>query len=302
MMTPSIIDSTPITDASRTGLQVISTGTMALVEDFGRPGLASMGVGKSGAADVGSMRLANRLVGNHEDAACIEVTFGGLEFRALFDLTIAVTGAPAPIDVDGRKEPCNAVIAVRSGQRLRLGFPTCGVRSYVAIRGGIDVMPELGSRSADIMANIGPAPLAPGMTLDVASAPAAFPLVDIAPIASMNDGDILLHARPGPRDDWFTKQALDALWAGPFVVTTNSNRVGMRLDGPPLTRRDDRELLSEGVVMGSLQAPPSGHLTLFLADHPVTGGYPVIAVVLSRDIDKAAQARPGQRLFFRCSE
>ncbi|QUH01130.1 biotin-dependent carboxyltransferase family protein [Saccharopolyspora erythraea] len=279
-------------------LEVLETGPLATVQDLGRPGLADIGVGVSGAADRGSLRLANRLLGNDEGAAAIEVTFGGLAVRAGRDLTIAVTGAPCPVTVDGRGEGANAVLRVAAGEEVRLGAPPCGLRSYLAVRGGIDVEPVLGSRSTDVMAGIGPAALRVGDTLPVGPAPAAFPVVDLAPVAPPPE-DLVLDVVPGPREDWFTGEALEVLLTSVYEVTTESNRVGMRLDGPALTRSRSDELPSEGMVAGALQVPPASKPTLFLADHPVTGGYPVIAVVTSADVDRAAQARPGQRVRFR---
>jgi biotin-dependent carboxylase-like uncharacterized protein len=288
-----------LSPAGRPRMQMLAVGSQALIQDLGRPGLAHLGVGESGAADVASLRLANRLVANPEGAAAIEAVLGDVVLRAHHDLTIAVTGAPAPLSVNGRAEPSNAVVRVRCGDVIRLGRAGRGLRTYLAVRGGVDVPPVLGSRSCDVMAALGPAPLRPGDTLDVGPAPPDFPAVDMAPCAPVSEGDLVLHARPGPRDDWFEPAALQELFATPYVVTPDSDRVGMRLSGPALQRREEQELMSEGMVAGSLQAPPSGRLTLFLADHPVTGGYPVIAVVMSRDLPKAAQARPGQRLRFR---
>ncbi|CAM00874.1 biotin-dependent carboxylase-like uncharacterized protein [Saccharopolyspora erythraea NRRL 2338] len=279
-------------------LEVLETGPLATVQDLGRPGLADIGVGVSGAADRGSLRLANRLLGNAEGAAAIEVTFGGLAVRAGRELTIAVTGAPCPITVGGRGEGAHAVLRVAAGVEVRLGTPPCGLRSYLAVRGGISVEPVLGSRSTDVMAGLGPAPLRVGDTLPVGPAPAAFPVIELAPVAQPPE-ELMLEVVPGPRDDWFTDEALDVLLTSVYEVTTESNRVGMRLDGPALTRRRNEELPSEGMVAGALQVPPASRPTLFLADHPVTGGYPVIAVVTSADVDRAAQARPGQRVRFR---
>lgn len=280
------------------GLEILATGPLTLIEDLGRPGLGGYGVGSSGAADRGALRLANRLVGNAEGAAALEVTLGGLVLRARRDLVLAVTGAPAPIEVEGRQEAHNSVIRVSCGQTVSLGIAGHGLRSYVAVRGGIDVPPVLGSRSSDVMAGIGPPPLEPGTVLGIGPPPATFPVIDMAPVAPVASGDVVLRVIPGPRDDWFTPAAFTALWSEPFAASSDSNRVGIRLTGPPLERCAHHELLSEGVAAGSLQVPPSGQVTLFLADHPVTGGYPVIAVVVSEDLDKAAQVRPGQRVWF----
>lgn len=279
-------------------LEVLRTGPLATVQDLGRPGHAGIGVGVSGAADRGSLRLANRLLGNPAGAAAVESTFGGLEVRAQRDLTAAVTGAPCPITVDGRGAAPNAVLRLPAGAVLRLGTPPRGLRSYLAVRGGVDVAPVLGSRSTDVLAKLGPDVLAVGAVLPVGPPPAAFPVVDAAPVAALPD-ELVLTATPGPRDDWFTAGALEALFGEPYEVTSRSDRIGMRLSGPPLPRAREGELPSEGLVAGALQVPPAGTPTLFLADHPVTGGYPVIAVLSAAEVDRAAQARPGQRVRFR---
>ncbi|TDD08949.1 biotin-dependent carboxyltransferase [Saccharopolyspora terrae] len=280
-------------------LEVLATGPLATVQDLGRPGLAGIGVGTSGAADASSLRLANRLVGNDENTAAIEVTFGGLVVRPTRDVTVALTGAPCPLSVDGRGAAANAVLRVPAGAELRLGVPAIGLRSYLAVRGGIDVAPVLGSRSTDVLSGLGPDQLRPGAALPIGAPPSRFPVVDIAPVAGPAE-EVVLRVQPGPRADWFTDEALESLVSAPYEVTPESNRVGMRLDGPVLERSRTEELPSEGMVTGALQVPPLGTPTLFLADHPVTGGYPVIGVVLAADVAKAAQARPGQHVHFRC--
>ncbi|MGW5648926.1 5-oxoprolinase subunit C family protein [Saccharopolyspora sp. NPDC003752] len=280
-------------------LEILATGPLATIQDLGRPGLAGIGVGRSGAADAGSFRLANRLVGNDEGAAAIEVTFGGLAVRATRDLTAAVTGAPCPVTVDGRGAAVNSVLRIPAGAELRMGVPGCGLRSYLAVRGGVAVPPVLGSRATDVLAGLGPQPLACGAVLPVGPPPERFPQVDVAPVAVCPADEIVLSVAPGPRNDWFVDDALTTLVSEPYEVTADSNRIGMRLDGPALDRSRTEELPSEGMVAGALQVPPSARPTLFLADHPVTGGYPVIAVVAAADLDAAAQARPGQRIRFR---
>ncbi|WP_433871918.1 biotin-dependent carboxyltransferase family protein [Saccharopolyspora sp. CA-218241] len=282
-------------------LEVLATGPLATVQDLGRPGLADIGVGPSGAADRGALRLANRLLGNDEGAAAVEVTFGGLELRAHRAVTVAVTGAPCPVAVDGRSAAVNAPVRLAAGARLRLGTPGTGLRSYLAVRGGLDVEPVLGSRATDVLAGLGPDPLAPGTWLPVGPPPERFPVVDVAPVPAHPAGELVLRVHPGPRDDWFTEDALRALLTSRYEVTADCDRVGMKLAGPELPRRRTDELPSEGMVSGALQVPPSSRPTLFLADHPVTGGYPVIAVVTAADVDKAAQAPPGQRIRFRAA-
>ncbi|GAB2760016.1 biotin-dependent carboxyltransferase family protein [Salinifilum aidingensis] len=280
-------------------LEVLSTGPLATVQDLGRPGLGHIGVGTSGAADRGALRLANRLLANPEGAAAVEVTLGGLELLARGPVTVALTGAPCPLSVDGRGAAMHAVLRLDAGSTLRLGRPERGLRTYLAVRGGIAVEPVLGSRSTDVLAGLGPERLAAGALLPVGPAPAAFPCVEQAPVPGPADGVLELRAVPGPRADWFTADALRVLFGAEYAVTADSDRIGMRLSGPQLTRSCGGELPSEGMVAGALQVPPSGTPTLFLADHPVTGGYPVIAVVPAADVDRAAQARPGQAVRFR---
>ncbi|MEU6109008.1 biotin-dependent carboxyltransferase family protein [Streptomyces albidoflavus] len=280
---------------SEDALEILAPGPLATVQDLGRPGLAAMGVGASGAADRSALRLANRLVGNPEGAAAVEATLGGLAVRALRPVTVAVTGAPAPLSTGAVR----SVIRLAEGERLELGTPPAGLRSYLAVRGGITVPQVLGSRSRDVLAALGPPPLAPGDVLPAGPVPAAFPCVDLAPVRTPFGGEPELRVALGPRDDWFTPEAVRRLLAGPWTVGAASDRVGMRLEGPALERAVGGELASEGMVPGALQVPPGGRPVLFLADHPVTGGYPVIACVLRADLDLAAQARPGQTLRFR---
>lgn len=280
-------------------IEVLASGILATVQDLGRPGQAAIGVGRSGAADRRSFTLANRLVGNPEHAAGIEVTLGGLAVRADSHSTVAVTGAPCPLTVDGTPQPVNAVLHLSPGAELRFGQPAAGLRSYLAVRGGLDVPRELGSASTDMMSGLGPPRLTPGTMLRVGGAATGLPTVDVAPVAGPSADAVTLRVLLGPRDDWFVPDAVESLWRNGFRVSSDSDRVGIRLTGEPLVRRRTDELPSEGMVPGALQVPPSGLPTLFLADHPVTGGYPVIGVVVTADVDLAAQLRPGQVVRFR---
>jgi biotin-dependent carboxylase-like uncharacterized protein len=279
-------------------IEVLRVGGLTTVQDLGRPGLAALGVGRSGAADRGSLRLANRLVGNEEAAACLEVTLGGFRARVGSAAVVAVAGAPVAVRVGGREGHVHGPLEVPAGAELRLGVPPRGARTYLAVRGGLDVPPVLGSRSTDVLAGLGPPAVRPGDRLSVGSAVAGPPTVDVAPVPDLPD-EVVLRALPGPRDDWFHPAALRTLGEAAYEVTPDSNRVGLRLAGPPLERAVTRELPPEGMPDGALQVPPSGQPVLFLADHPVTGGYPVLAVVPPDDLDLAAQARPGQRIRFR---
>ncbi|WP_214406062.1 biotin-dependent carboxyltransferase family protein [Pseudonocardia lacus] len=278
-------------------VEVLSVGPLALVEDLGRPGFAATGVGRSGAADRAALRLANRLVANPERAAGIEVTFGGLAVRATARHTVALAGAAAPADVDGTPVGHHCLVDLRPGQVLRLGVPPTGLRSYLAVRGGIAVEPVLGSRSTDVLGELGPPRLAAGQVLPVGPEPDDLPLVDVAPVAEPPGGPVTLRAIPGPRADRVAD--LSVLTSTAWTASSRSDRVGMRLEGGRLDWADGGEIPSEGMVRGAVQVPSGGEPVVFLADHPLTGGYPVAAVVVDADVDRAAQVRPGQAVRFR---
>jgi biotin-dependent carboxylase-like uncharacterized protein len=180
---------------------------------------------------------------------------------------------------------------------VEFGTPSGGVRTYVAVRGGLDVPLVLGSRSTDLLSGLGPAPLTAGDRLAVGRASGPI-TVDVAPGYEPEDEPVL-RITSGPRDDWF--ESLEPLVRGAYEVSSHSNRVGVRLEGPPLTRRREGELPSEGMVTGALQVPPNGLPIVFLTDHPTTGGYPVAAVVKTAALSALAQARPGTRIRFRPS-
>jgi biotin-dependent carboxylase-like uncharacterized protein len=281
------------------GLEVLRAGPLTTVQDRGRIGLAHLGVGRSGAADRGALGLANRLVGNAGDAAGLEVLLGGLEVRAVGHLVAAVCGADCPVTLDGRPVPADAVLDLPPGSRLALGTAWGGLRAYLAVRGGLAVEPVLGSRSHDTLAGLGPGPLRDGDLLPVGAQQEGWPVLDRAPVADLPGPDdvAVLRAVPGPRLDWLDPGSAERLWRQTWHVSPDSDRVGVRLRGPALARtaaRERAELPSEPLVRGAAQLPPGGHPVLFLADHPVTGGYPVVAVVLDADTDLLGQLRPGQ--------
>jgi KipI family sensor histidine kinase inhibitor len=364
------------TDGWTGPVEVLRTGPLATIQDLGRPGYAHLGVPRAGAADAASLRRANRLVGNSDGAAGLEVTLGRLQLRFHSPAVVAVTGAPVSLSLTpaspaaassspgspappvppspapaaesraaGAGDPAGVTndraIEVPAGAVLRLAAPANGLRSYLAIRGGIDVPPELGSRSADLLSGLGPRPLRPGDRLPVGSpspAPPDDPPHDerpdddpprhdqahddpvhddparhdhahddpvhddparADPAADGSDGAVILRIWAGPRDDWFEPAALLALTGTAYRVTPTSNRTGLRLSGAPLPRVRAGELPSEGMITGALQVPPDGQPILLLADHQTTGGYPVLAVVHSADIGRAAQLRPGRLVRFR---
>lgn len=277
-----------------TTLEILRTGPLALVEDLGRTGMAHLGVTRSGAADRRSHTLANRLVANPDDRATVEVMFGGLTARVCGgDVDIAVTGADTTPTVNGKPFGTNSIQHVRDGEVISLGSPDTGLRSYLAVRGGIDVEPVLGSRSYDVMSALGPRPLRAGDVVPVGEHTDDYPEIEQAPVATIAGQMLDLRVMPGPRDDWFVDP--DALVHNVWVASDRSDRVGMRLTGTPMRHRDPhRQLPSEGATRGAIQVPPNGLPVILGPDHPVTGGYPVAGVVVDADIDKAAQIRPGQ--------
>lgn len=318
-------------------LAVVATGPLTLVEDLGRPGLADVGVPRSGAADPDAARAANRLVGNASDAAVLEVLLGGLVVTFAATTAVALTGAPAPAALDGRPVPHARAVRAPAGSTLALAAPATGLRTWVAVRGGLDAAAVLGSRAHDQLSGLGPPALRPGDVLAygtafdglpvppdplaaAAAAPGAAGTTHAAagtaaaapgtPQASAGptpvppadghtrttDAVVLLPAHVGPRLDHLDDAGRAALWSTVWTVSASSNRVAVRLDGPSLTLTGAGELPSEGLVAGAVQVPHDGRPVLFGPDHPVTGGYPVVAVLTREGRSRAAQLRPGDRV------
>ena len=277
-------------------ISIVDPGAFTSVQDLGRLGLAHLGVPRSGALDAPARDLANRLVGNDAHAAVLETTLDGVSFRADAALTIAVTGARAHVEVDGRHVPWAEPVSVPEGAVVRVGPAHSGLRSYVAVAGGLEVPPVLGSRSHDTLSRIGPAPLAAGETLPVGPVHGAPRHSDVAAIEPVRR-ELVLH--PGPRVDWFAPEWAEIIQRAAYVVGPASNRIAVRFEGEPLPRAREGELPSEGVVLGAVQVPPSGLPLVFLNDHPTTGGYPVIAVATSDSLATCAQLRPGDQISFR---
>jgi biotin-dependent carboxylase-like uncharacterized protein len=308
------------------GIIVVNPGPLTLVEDLGRPGWASLGLSPSGALDRQSVRLANLLVGNPADAAGLEILLGGLRLRFVTASTIAVAGAEGIVTLNGAEIPLNQAIRVAPGVVVDFGAPLFGLRYYLAVQGGIDAPKLLGSSSTDMLSGEGPAPLTSGVQLGIGHVSAGNGLVSGAAsvpghgsgpgagagIGTLNNAHALPAIRRapdpgraitarvdrGPRADWFDDHSWRRLVSQEWTLSPDSNRIGARLVGRPLTQTRLEELPSEGMVLGALQVPPSGLPTVFLADHPVTGGYPVIAVLRRTDLDLLGQARPGQRIRF----
>lgn len=275
-------------------LHIHRAGPLTTVQDRGRTGLAHLGVPRAGALDAPAAALAQRLVGNPPDAALLEVTGGGLEVSVTHGVWVAVTGAEVAVEVDGRPHGHDRAVRLPAGVRLRLGAPRRGLRSCVALAGGIAVEPVLGSRSTDTLAWVGPARVVDGAVLPLG--PPAGPPAAVDVVRRPAPGPLRLL--PGPRADRVAGDALALLADTAYVVAEASNRVGLRLDGAPLPMSSRAELPSEGAVLGAVQVPPDGRPVVLLADHPPTGGYPVVAVVHPADLWQCAQLRPGEPVRF----
>ena len=409
----------PRTEGRRTGeLEVLATGPLVLVEDAGRPGLAVLGVPRSGGADPRALRAANRLVGNRAGAAVLEVVLGGLVVRFLATTAIALVGAAVQATLDGVPVPLDRAVRAPAGATLRLAVPLTGLRTWLAVRGGVAEPPVLGSRSTDVLSGLGPAPVQPGDRLSIGDAfdglpeveppgveppeveplkvgpqevepwevepwkvgppeveppevgpwevriapdAGAAPYVGVAPVPSSSRAAapdlggvpdvpgarrddpgtarsdvpvdspsdvpvdapsdepvdaptdepvdaprvapgtpaarvVVLPATWGPRAGWLDHRSRARLADQVWTVTPDSNRVALRWDGPPLRRASDDELPSEGLVLGAVQVPHDGRPVVFGPDHPVTGGYPVVAVLTAQGVARAAQCRPGDRV------
>ncbi len=288
-------------------IEVLAAGALTTIQDLGRPGWAHIGVPRSGAADRESLRLANQLVGNADGVAALETTLAGPRLRFDGDSVVALTGAPVEARVGDRVLPMTQAIELGAGDELKVGTAKSGLRTYVAVAGGVDVPLVLGSAATDVLTGLGPAALERGAVLRIGPAgggraprPPALetpPIPGTPPVVELPDF-AQLQVIIGPRFDWFTDESISRLLSSEFTVSHAANRIGLRLEGPGLERLRSGELLSEGLAPGAIQVPPDGQPILLLADHPTTGGYPVIAVVHSASLRFAAQLRPGRRLRF----
>lgn len=305
----SAVPAGPLDSSAEGALGILDAGMRSTVQDQGRPGHIAEGVAASGAADRSALRLGNRLLGNDEDAAGIEITLGGFRARVQRDLWFALTGAWGPARVGGRAVDPGIAHPWPAGEVLEVDTFTHGVRGYLALRGGIDAARVFGSAATDTLSGLGPPPLTAGDTLEVGDAATApIPPEDLHPWGPPEDRELRVAVRPGPRADWFADAAVlfETVWA----VSAQADRVGIRLEGPALVRRSaggapgepggevPRELPSEGMLPGAIQVPPDGQPVILGPDGPVTGGYPVIAVVADASCDALAQARPGTRIRF----
>jgi biotin-dependent carboxylase-like uncharacterized protein len=274
-------------------IRVHATGLLATTQDLGRSGWGHLGVSRSGPADPPNHHLANRLVGNAIQAATVEILRGGLTVEFLEPALFAIAGAPVSARLDGVPAAYGATVWARAGAVLSLAVPPFGLWSYLAARGGFDVEPQLGSRSVDTLSGIGPPPLAPGQVVPIGDLVAGPPAAADGLIGLSDRQDIELRVSPGPRHEWFTRQARELLVTTEWTLSADTNRIAARLTGPELALVEPRQLPTEGLQIGSIQVPPSGQPIVHLANHPPTGGYPVIAVVDEPDLPMLAQSLPG---------
>lgn len=278
-------------------LEVIRPGIQSTVQDLGRPGVRHLGIALGGALDREALILANRLVGNPAGAAGIELVLGAAEFCLLRDGWLALTGADCAATLDGEAVWHGWRWRVHRGQRLRLSAPRHGMRTYLALDGGVVVPPVMGSRATELQAAFGGHQ---GRALQAGDRlPLGEPLVHDGTLGAwLRESDACLRVLPGPEFDEFEPAAVAALWQGEWRLSPASNRMGARLDGPTLVRRRGPELASHGVLPGVIQVPPGGQPIVLLADAQTTGGYPRIGCVIEADLWKLAQLRPGARLRF----
>lgn len=271
---------------------------MTTVQDLGRPGMAHLAVAPSGALDRQALRLGNRLVGNTTGAAALETTLTGVAVRAEADCLVAVTGSVCRITVDGSEVGWGKSIVLRPGQLLDVGIASAGVRAYLAVAGGICGPSIFGSQSSDVLSGLGPRPLRDGDFIYTSGETGPPDPADFGGRCRPPQRlDLLLHL--GPRQDWLAPEAAAMMAWASWWVASASNRTALRMEGPGLPFQRIGELPSEGIVTGAVQVPPDGRPLIFLADHPTTGGYPVMGVVDPADLGACAQARPGTTVSFR---
>jgi len=282
-------------------LEIARPGLLTSVQDLGRHGHQAVGVPVAGPMDSFSHRLANQLVGNEPDAATLEVTLIGPELVAEADTTMAIAGAVFELSRDGRPVPMGETFSIRPGQRLKFGRLVQGARAYLAVAGGILTAPVLGSRATHLVCRMGGLEgraLLAGDRLPVLARPAARPPRKAVGLNLPTAGRARLRMVAGPQDDWFPPGVMKTMASVSFRISPRSNRMGYRLEGPPLARLRDGELISEPVGMGAIQMPASGGPILLMADRQTAGGYPKIGHVISADLPLAGQLAPGDFIEF----
>jgi antagonist of KipI len=287
-------------------LEILSPGPFTTVQDLGRPGWGSVGVPPGGAADPAALRLANRLVGNSEDAAGLEMTLCGAQISFAADTWVALAGSRFVAAVGDDRVPHAAAFVVRAEQTLSIGRTLEGARAVLAVRGGLDVPLVLGSRSTFVAGGFGGIdgrPLRRGDRLSAgANQPGARPRAVREWVLPSYAAETVLRVILGPQIDAFSEAAGNTLLSGTYRVSTLADRVGLRLEGPRIAHRGAADLLPEGIAPGAIQVPADGRPIVLGCDHPTTGGYAKIATVIAADLWRLGQAKPGDRLHFAAVE
>lgn len=287
-------------------LHIVKPGLLTTVQDLGRYGHQEAGVPVAGPMDTFSHRVANQLVGNAPDAATLEVTLLGPEIIVDAATTMAIAGAQFEVTCGDRPVPMSASFQVQRGQRIKFGRIVQGARAYIAVADGIQTSPVLGSRATHLVSRMGGfngRALAAGDRVPIADEPTPRPLRKSAGLVLPSKGRALLRVMPGPQADWFEADALKTMDGVSFRISPQSNRMGYRLQGPPLVRLHDRELISEPLGIGAIQVPAAGEPILLMADRQTAGGYPKIGYVISADLPLAGQLAPGDFIEFNlCSQ
>ena len=283
-------------------IHVQAPGLQTTVQDLGRQGFGPIGVSPSGAADPISLRLGNRLVGNDENSAALEMMLLGGTFNFPQGAIAALTGSDFGATVNDANLKPGTSLEIQPGQTLRLGPTNSGARCYLCVQGGIAVTPFLGSASTHILSGLGGfegRALKKGDMLQIGSPTKAFRKKTIAPqVSEQLSRRNVLRVTPGPQADWFSQQTLRVFCAGTYRVGEQSNRMGLRLEGPAISQRKAKQMITEGVSLGAIQVPPGGSPIILFVEQQTTGGYPKIANIISADIHHVGQLRPRDEIRF----
>ncbi len=280
---------------------VVKPGLLTTVQDLGRFGHQATGVPVAGPMDAFSHRMANQLVANDPDAATLEITLIGPELEIDVDTTIAIAGAHFEVSCDDRPVPMGTSFDIRRGQRVRFGKRLQGARAYLGIAGGVQAPLVLGSRATHLVSRMGGhhgRALVAGDRLPILANAGSGSTRKAVGLALPTSGRVRVRVVPGPQADWFHADALRAVSGVSFRISPRSNRMGYRLEGPPLARVRNDELISEPVGMGAIQVPGAGEPILLMADRQTAGGYPKIGHVISADLPLAGQLAPGEFIEF----
>ncbi len=286
-------------------IEVRAPGLLTTVQDLGREGFGPMGVSPSGAADPIALRMGNRLAGNAERVAALEMTLLGGTFVFPERSEIALTGADFNATLDGHSVEMWSSLEVRQGQTLRLGPTRAGARCYLCVRGGIDVKLFLGSASTHLLSGLGGfegRALRKGDVLRIGTVAGSFRTFRKRKVAARVVAQLqprkVLRVTAGPQSEWFSEEARKILYAGTYRVAEESNRMGLRLEGAAITSAAGGEMLSEGVCLGAVQITASGLPIILFVEQQTTGGYPKIANVISADLSSLGQLRPRDEIRF----